>query len=99
MRWGEEKGSFLGGDILISFFPANVVAGRLGRAGRGACPGSTPAPPGSSPFPLGSLGPQIRAVGAQDHAGYSLGVPLPKVGEHQGPGLSPAAPRFLPISR
>lgn len=32
----EKKGSFLGGDILISFFPVNVVARRLGKGQAGS---------------------------------------------------------------
>lgn len=35
---GEKKGSFLGGDILISFFPVNVLAGRLGKGQAGSMP-------------------------------------------------------------
>lgn len=33
-----KKGSFLGGDILISFFPVNVVTGRLGKGQAGSVP-------------------------------------------------------------
>lgn len=35
---GGKKGSFLGGDILISFFPVDVVAGRLGKGRAGSVP-------------------------------------------------------------
>lgn len=35
---GEKRGSFLRGDILISFFPVHVVAGRLRKGQAGSVP-------------------------------------------------------------